>query len=81
MRPAFHEALGMHPTDYDKQVLHITSEITRQVFPVTLDIDNPRFMAGLDRLSQISQKIADAPAQGGLGFEAETGCGSRPRQR
>ena len=66
MRPAFHEALGMHPTDYDRQVFHITSEISRQVFPVTLDIDNPRFMAGLDRLSRISQRIADARAQGGL---------------
>ena len=66
MRPAFHEALGMHPTDYDRQVFHITSEISRQVFPVMLDIDNPRFMAGLDRLSWISQGITDARARGGL---------------
>ena len=57
--------MGLDPTTYDFQVFRITSEIARQVFPVTLDLDNPAFAAGLDRLFRITQGQAAARRQGG----------------
>jgi magnesium-protoporphyrin IX monomethyl ester (oxidative) cyclase len=66
MRPAFHKAIGLNPTDYDHTVFRITSQISQQVFPFTLDLDNPVLHSGLDRLWRISEASAAARAQGGL---------------
>jgi magnesium-protoporphyrin IX monomethyl ester (oxidative) cyclase len=65
-RPVFHAAMGLDPTEYDMQVFRITSDICRQVFPVTLDIDNPAFLAGLERLRTTGLAIAKAKVEGGL---------------
>ena len=56
-RPEFHKALGIDPTDYDFKVFRLTSEISRQVFPIELDIDNPRFHAGLEKLRLINDRL------------------------
>ena len=65
-RPAFHQALDVDPADYGFTVFKITSEIARQVFPVELDLENPRFKDGLDKLVAISQRVGTAKAEGGL---------------
>jgi magnesium-protoporphyrin IX monomethyl ester (oxidative) cyclase len=65
-RPALHNAMGLDSTQYDYTVFDITSAISRQVFPLTLDTDSPAFRAGLERLFQISQAITAAKARGGL---------------
>src|SRR6201996_6617329 len=64
-RPALNAALGLDPTEYDYTVFKITSEISRQVFPLTLDLEHPAFRAGLERLRRIAQANDTARARGG----------------
>jgi magnesium-protoporphyrin IX monomethyl ester (oxidative) cyclase len=66
MRPMLHDAMGLESTDYDYTVFRITSEISKQVFPLTLDIDHPVFRAGMDRLFRLAQESERAKQQGGL---------------
>jgi magnesium-protoporphyrin IX monomethyl ester (oxidative) cyclase len=65
-RPVFHEALGVDPTDYDYKVFAICSEITRQVFPLEIDIDAPRFRAAMEDLRVAADDIEAARAKGGI---------------
>jgi len=65
-RPVFHAALGIDPTEYDYTVFRITSDIARQVFPVELDLDNPAFRAGLERMRRITVATNAARKQGGV---------------
>jgi len=58
--------LGLDPTEYDYQVFHVTQAIARQVFPVELNIDDPRFRAGLERLRLLGLKMQAAKRQGFL---------------
>jgi magnesium-protoporphyrin IX monomethyl ester (oxidative) cyclase len=66
MRPELHRAFGLDPTEYDYAVFRITSEVSKQVFPLTLDIDDPRFRAGLERLSRLAARSEAAKARGGI---------------
>ena len=65
-RPMLHEAMGLDPTEYDYKVFRITSEITKQVFPISLDIDHPAFRAGMERLFRIQGGLDRAKAHGGV---------------
>jgi magnesium-protoporphyrin IX monomethyl ester (oxidative) cyclase len=65
-RPKLYKAFGMDPTDFDYRVFDITTAITRQVFPLTLDTDNPVFRRGLEDLRLISVAIDTAKREGGV---------------
>ena len=66
-RPEMSRAMGIDPTSYDYQVFKVTNEISRQVFPVSLDIDHPAFRAGMERLRSLSEAATAARPRGLLG--------------
>ena len=65
-RPMLKNAMGLDATSYDYEVFRITTEITKQVFPISLDTDNPSFRAGLKRLFDLQTRVDAAKARGGL---------------
>ena len=65
-RPMLHHAMGLDSDEYDYTVFRITTEISRQVFPISLDTDHPAFRAGLERLFRLQTAITAARAQGGV---------------
>ncbi len=66
-RPAFHAALGVDPGWYAHEVFTKTSKLSEQIFPITLDIDHPRWRRSLDRLHRANADIASARQAGGIG--------------
>jgi len=66
-RPAFHEALGVDIEWYDQEVFRKTSTIARQVFPLEIDIDHPRWKPALRRLQKAMGDADRAAKKGGLG--------------
>ncbi len=70
-RPLLNAAMGFDVTDYDFEVFRITRDISTQVFPQTLAIENPAFRAGLDRLLRAAEAIERAKARGGVGGALE----------
>ncbi len=78
-RPEMHKAMGLNPERYGLDVFRITTEISKQVFPVVVDTDSPRFLAKLRQLEQLTRGIGLARKQGGfmgrlkgLGLQART---------
>ena len=65
-RPTFHEALGVDPDWYAQEVFTKTSKLSEQIFPITLDIDHPRWHRTLNRLHKANVDIAASKEAGGV---------------
>jgi magnesium-protoporphyrin IX monomethyl ester (oxidative) cyclase len=66
-RHEFFEAMGFDVEDYDRRVIRLTSEISKQAFPVQLDVDNPTFWTRLARVYANTQRMEKAREKGGVG--------------
>jgi magnesium-protoporphyrin IX monomethyl ester (oxidative) cyclase len=65
-RPVMHAAMGLEPRGYDYQVFDITSAISKQIFPFTLDTDHAEFRRLLEKLRLVMEDIETAKQRGGL---------------
>ena len=75
-RPAFHKALGVDPDWYAQEVFEKTSELSKQIFPITLDVDDPRWLKNCRALYRANVDLADAKARRGLGARLAQGWAS-----
>ena len=68
-RPVFHKALGVDPDWYAHAVYEKTSELTRQIFPIVLDIEHPNWQPLLVALQKANADLAAAETvRGPLGM-------------
>ncbi|MEL6914641.1 MAG: magnesium-protoporphyrin IX monomethyl ester (oxidative) cyclase [Pseudomonadota bacterium] len=75
-RPAFHAALGVDEEWYGQEVFTKTSELTKQIFPFTLDIEHPRWKPALRRMEAASRQVAAGKKAGGAGGFVARAVGS-----
>ncbi len=64
-RETFHDALGVYIDEYAHEFFTKTSALTKQIFPITLDIEHPRWQKGLTKMRHIFTDMEDAERQGG----------------
>jgi magnesium-protoporphyrin IX monomethyl ester (oxidative) cyclase len=74
-RPAFHDALGIDIEEYDRKVIALCSEISKQCFPIELDLSDA-FYADCARLTKVNKAMAEA-GDGVLGRVRRAGLGLR----
>jgi magnesium-protoporphyrin IX monomethyl ester (oxidative) cyclase len=56
-RHKFYEALGLDWREYDRRVIKLTRDITTQVFPVTIPVEDPKFWEHMDAAVELDTKL------------------------
>jgi len=56
-RGDFYRAIGLDPKKFDKYVIKKTNENSGKLFPVILDVENPKFFEALDRCADYNLEL------------------------
>ena len=67
LRVDFFKSLGFDVNDFDRRVIALTNEISKQCFPVTIDTSNPKLWELFEKMYQNTVMIHEADAAGGIG--------------
>lgn len=59
LRTGFFQHLGFDVNDFDRRVISLTNAISEQVFPHTIDVENPAFWTLLERMYQNTVAIEE----------------------
>ncbi len=70
-RAEFYTALGLDWRAYDQDVIRLCNDISTQVYPVTLPVDNPKFFQNLDKAAEYDAKANALAAKGGAVNQAQ----------
>ena len=65
LRRPFFEAMGWDVDEFDRKVIALTNQISRQVFPVVVDTENPKLWTLFERLYQNTVRIGELQRAGG----------------
>ena len=66
-RPHLHHALGLDTEENAIEVFRIVQEVSKQVFPVLIDVERPAFLKHLRHLQSLSARIMTLQEQGIMG--------------
>ena len=63
-RKSFYAALGLDAREYDIEVIKKTNESAGRLFPIILDVEDPRFFAELDKCTQHTAAVSNISKSG-----------------
>jgi magnesium-protoporphyrin IX monomethyl ester (oxidative) cyclase len=65
LRESFFKEMGFDVGDFDRRVIALTNQISQQVFPDTIDVDNPNFWVLLEKMYRNTVALDENRKNGG----------------
>ena len=58
-RADFYKSIGLDARQYDMQVIRKTNESASRIFPIALNVDEPKFFKYLDKCASENKKLIE----------------------